>query len=719
MPESPQSVDLPLFSDDPLDPSELTRFGHQAWVDRATGAVSETASNSKSAVLAIVGPWGSGKTSLLRAIQERVNVEAADGWIVIQFDPWNYQDPESLRLGFFREVHHALKGSPRFQNSRNALASFLDFAAPFANFGGSFIGVPASSGILKQISKATKSEKTATQLKTTVESHLKDHNVRILMVMDDVDRLETAELTEIFRIVRSLGNIDGFYYLLSYDEQSLLDAISNSLLVSKLGEPEEVRSRARTYIEKIVQVRLPVPPMRPAQTDYLHDLWVWQRLTDMEVDISTSASTRYRGLYRDHLRPMMTTPRIIRAYATQIAFSLPPMLDEVDLVDFMATRWIQVRFPDSYAALPSALRDTLQRWQQSLASHGDNGPRGQLASALTEALARRGIHKHEVELVVALLIDLRDGITWEEGRGRIGPHMGVWQPAYVEKFFSTTPPPEQLSQAEIRNTINRVSSSGSSGDDAVQLNDWLRKEPWVAMEALDRWASPHISTHGRNHIAVWLSQSYELVGSQPDRDFINSPALNIVTSAARFCMAGEGAHAYSALRSLTDASHLLACEVLGRVTGPHSTFTPELERHPGFPDDGLDDLSQILWPHVREVLRVPLEILDDPSWRLFWSYFAWAPDRIQSYISDTESPWHLADFLARLVNVDDFNLGRFDRGLSTSTLNEVRKLFPREMQYLIEGPALSLPTPPIGDDWENRRTLGCAIANSTRRNPTQ
>lgn len=64
------------------------------------------------------------------------------------------------------------------------------------------------------------------------------------MILDDLDRLAPDELLLVFKLVRLIGRLPNVYYLLCYDEQTLLDTLSRSALV---GGSE---GRAREYMEK-------------------------------------------------------------------------------------------------------------------------------------------------------------------------------------------------------------------------------------------------------------------------------------------------------------------------------------------------------------------------------------------------------------------------------------------------------------------------------------
>jgi predicted KAP-like P-loop ATPase len=58
-------------------------------------------------VIAVTGPWGCGKTSVLRLIERRLRADA----VVLHFNPWLFSGAEQLVLRFFSELGGELRNS--------------------------------------------------------------------------------------------------------------------------------------------------------------------------------------------------------------------------------------------------------------------------------------------------------------------------------------------------------------------------------------------------------------------------------------------------------------------------------------------------------------------------------------------------------------------------------------------------------------------------------
>lgn len=79
---------------------------------------------------------------------------------------------------------------------------------------------------------------------------LKELGVPVLVIADDIDRLQADELLTLLKIVRLLGRFGGVQYLLAYDDQTVFRALRTSSLVGTDSRAAE------QFMEKIVQYPL-------------------------------------------------------------------------------------------------------------------------------------------------------------------------------------------------------------------------------------------------------------------------------------------------------------------------------------------------------------------------------------------------------------------------------------------------------------------------------
>lgn len=203
------------FSDDPVDgsPEAPDLLGRHDYAGHLAKLLDAVRAQSESSVMALVGSWGSGKSSVLAmAIRELQTTSGSNGWLIAEFNPWMQSDLESLLAGFFAELREALPKDRKWKETRKKIGEFGKSVSPLGKLG-SLVGVDGSE-IAKAMSTLIGGDTSATATKKKAEEALRELRRPILMVVDDLDRLTPHELLLVFKLVRLVGRLPNVYYLL-------------------------------------------------------------------------------------------------------------------------------------------------------------------------------------------------------------------------------------------------------------------------------------------------------------------------------------------------------------------------------------------------------------------------------------------------------------------------------------------------------------------------
>ena len=95
-------------------------------------------------------------------------------------------------------------------------------------------------------------------LKESITNEFKQLNKKVIIIIDNIDRLSDKEVSQILMLVKSLADFPRVVYILSFDK----DAVVGSLKNLKIHAPE-------MFLEKIVQIPIVVPEIRKSQLDNL------------------------------------------------------------------------------------------------------------------------------------------------------------------------------------------------------------------------------------------------------------------------------------------------------------------------------------------------------------------------------------------------------------------------------------------------------------------
>jgi len=92
---------VPATGDNPIDDPTLDHLGRQAIAEHLATELRDL-DGSEGYVMALTGPWGSGKTSLMNLIRLALAEEPA--LTIIDFNPWMFSGASQLVEFFFQEL---------------------------------------------------------------------------------------------------------------------------------------------------------------------------------------------------------------------------------------------------------------------------------------------------------------------------------------------------------------------------------------------------------------------------------------------------------------------------------------------------------------------------------------------------------------------------------------------------------------------------------------
>lgn len=327
------------WTDDPLSSGESDTLNRQPYARRAAQLILQTHSFDSSVVFGLSGPWGSGKTSLLNMITEELTAEAGH-WAVARFTPWATSDASGMLEEFYTSLVQALPAK-KSKHVKRALGLVAQVTAPAAAL------IPYAGQSAAELSRMAAAALTTKpswpEAFTEASNRLKTLRLPILMVVDDIDRLQAEELLILLKVVRLLGRFPGVQYILAYDDETLLRALSTT------RDAADQDGSAERYMEKIVQYPLVVPPLlRHQQIQRLNE-----GLTSLARHADADNGQRRIGGLLDFFVELLRTPRAIDRYLAQLRHHLPMIPpEEVDDEDVMILTLLRVSFPNLVTRLP-------------------------------------------------------------------------------------------------------------------------------------------------------------------------------------------------------------------------------------------------------------------------------------------------------------------------------------------------------------------------------
>lgn len=333
-----------LSADRPKQTLEQDRLCYAPFA-RAIAKAIRLARSPDGLVFAIHGPWGSGKTSAVNMVVDalREGQSAVPGDqppVIVRFNPWWFSEQQDLTRVFFAELSAALGGkvppevvdglrrvAKHVVRGKDVLLSLLELVP------GGNLGKGAVSGVLDALGQGLEDQRTLDEERAALAEALRSNGLRILVIIDDIDRLPPDEARQMFRLVKSVADLPNVIYLMVFDRTIAAEALRN-----------EAAADGPHWLEKIVQASFDLPPVNRLD---LRQLFLGQ-LAEIVGDVDVGDEGRWFNVYMEAVEPWLRTPRDVTRLCNALSVSYPPVADEVDFADFVALESLRLFEPGLY-----------------------------------------------------------------------------------------------------------------------------------------------------------------------------------------------------------------------------------------------------------------------------------------------------------------------------------------------------------------------------------
>lgn len=324
-----------LSADRPQTDPAQDLFGYAPFAGTLTKALCNYGS-SDPLVLGLYGAWGSGKSTILKFICH--NLEAMpkkERPIVIEFNPWWFSGQEHLARAFLGQLQAVLPDkNEAFKELGEMLGNFSEGIGGLLDLAGITGGMGEKAGALIK-TFTERPPKDVPALKKKICDILQLSEKRIVIMIDDIDRLDAEEMRQLFTVIKALADFPNVIYLLAFDIDVVVRAIEKSS-----GMP------GREYLEKIIQASFVVP-----QVDRISLLnGLGKRLEDILVGTPgyLCARNRWGSFFQNGFDKFFTVPRDIIRFCNTVSVTYPAVRGEVNAIDFIVIEAIRIFLPELY-----------------------------------------------------------------------------------------------------------------------------------------------------------------------------------------------------------------------------------------------------------------------------------------------------------------------------------------------------------------------------------
>ena len=463
----------------------------------------------ESLVIAVYGEWGSGKSSVINLAKEFLEkTDEKDKPTIIEFNPWRFSEQDNLSEHFFNEIAKELEirkesnDGKKIAEKLRLYASLLNltpdtglvtcFSSKIITLVGllsisttqinQWLNIPSEwtkylifGGILLIVigtfkdyflklagffeNKADYNKKSVLEVKREIKDELIKRQKKLIVVIDDIDRLNQSEIKQIFKLIRVNADFPHTIYLLAFDRN----------IIEKNLE-EQVGVSGKDYLNKIIQVNFDIPFAKPTKIS----AFLFKELDRILGVLPESAQKLFgqdepywANVYNSGYKDFYKNIRDVKRFASSLEFNISQMYQgevmEVNPIDFIAIEAIRIFAPDFYSFMKS--RNSLFTSTEKTAGTGDNNPR---KFEIEENLNRLPDDtKESIRALITTLFPQVAGL-FQYGYSTYGAE---WQSSWSKKlrvcsttnfdsYFTLIPggDEEELSQYEIENILSKTNS---------------------------------------------------------------------------------------------------------------------------------------------------------------------------------------------------------------------------------------------------------------------
>lgn len=349
-------LNLSLATDTPIKDSERDLIGRAPFAERLADIL-KSAAGPESLVIGLYGSWGSGKTSVINLVENELSRKDDDGKAdvsIVRFEPWNYLTAEQLLAQFLKEVgdsldkhaHGRRKLCGKLRGKRpellNAFAAYSEALLMTAGADASLAGVQLTGAavtafgnlLTSWLRKSTGRAGSVSAKKQRLEKELIKYDGRVVVIIDDIDRLPNDQVRMVFQLVASLAKLPKINYLLSFDEEVVTRALSE---VQKCDGAE--------YLEKVVQVPVRLPSISSGDLErmLLNDInAIFKAFAYRREDLDDK---RWDSVCLTFLKNRFTTIREVRRFTNALKAKLSILPRFCCFEDVVALAVLELKVP--------------------------------------------------------------------------------------------------------------------------------------------------------------------------------------------------------------------------------------------------------------------------------------------------------------------------------------------------------------------------------------
>lgn len=354
---------MDYITDRPIDTAENDLLG-RSFFSKQLGETIYKYNGKDGLVIGLFGEWGTGKTSIVNMAIEEINELAKNDEnkpIIMEFPVWNYSDKNNLIHLFLQNLEKQIETKNKNKYSFlkkldnkidtesiniNKLLKTYAKKINSNNYLDTLSHMPKIGFISKMIQSYATDD--LNKIKKEIEKTLIEKNKKIIVIIDDIDRLTYSQIKDIFQLVKQVADFPNIIYLLSMDRGIVSNILSDMQ-----------KTDGNKYLEKIIQVPFEIPKLRKSNLNEIFFKKLDQIIDNIckknnihKKRIFDEDDENYKNywgsVFRNCIDPYLKTLRDVNRVINVFQFRYAKVYSETSFVDMLAITTLEVLEPKLY-----------------------------------------------------------------------------------------------------------------------------------------------------------------------------------------------------------------------------------------------------------------------------------------------------------------------------------------------------------------------------------
>ena len=309
-----------ILSDYPIEAKEEDIFSFDNDANKLADKINGL-DRKKTWSIAITAPWGTGKTSFMNLVIENINENEFE---IVRFNPRDCKSFKTIQEDFFTAIACVLsKYDSRCSNT------IKDYMAS--------LQLIDNRGIIEKLTSFYQIWNKV-ELKESIEKSFASLNKRVLVMIDDFDRLSKDEILEVLKLIDSNAAFTNLIFLTAYDKKQV-----NRML----GDDYETKDAC--FVDKFFNLEFAIP-----LRSYTYiSRYINEKLCELLKADSSETDKIHRTIkyWQTTFEKFLPTLRDAKRYINQFLLDFQGVRGDVVVNEFLLVQLIKYRYPEQYRSL--------------------------------------------------------------------------------------------------------------------------------------------------------------------------------------------------------------------------------------------------------------------------------------------------------------------------------------------------------------------------------